>query len=233
MNTRRSAIAVGLLCLLGAGSSIRAEISAQLDGSGNYVRTVVFANASVHNLKIWTVTRTKIGFTPLNPQGDAAGDMWPFILETPTVQRWPWAVWSHFNGHDFDLVYSRWTGTGWQPTTSVETAPGAGDAITPRLAYDTTARPHLVWLQTTPDGNSTVMLSVFLATRWMVPFAVSSPDEAPTSPDLTVLPDGTIEITYDTALGKVTKEVRFLRPFTITDDITPFNAMWVSSMSAN
>jgi len=199
MNTRRSAIAVGLLCLLGAGSSIRAEISAQLDGSGNYVRTVVFANASVHNLKIWTVTRTKIGFTPLNPQGDAAGDMWPFILETPTVQRWPWAVWSHFNGHDFDLVYSRWTGTGWQPTTSVEAAPGAGDAITPRLAYDTTARP----------------------------------DEAPTSPDLTVLPDGTIEITYDTALGKVTKEVRFLRPFTITDDITPFNAMWVSSMSAN
>lgn len=232
MRAMRSALAFALLGIAGLYAPARAEVSAQLDATGNYVRTVVFTNASVHNLRIWTVTRAKVSYVPLNPTGDVSGDLWPYIVDSPTAQRWPWAVWSHFNGGDYDLVFSRWNGTSWQPTSGVEDAAGADDALSPRLAYDPSARPHLVWLSASADGHATVMLSVYLATCWMAPFPVSSPDEAPSNPEITVLPDGTIQISYDTVWGRVTKEVQFARPYTITDDITPFNAIWVTNMSS-
>src|SRR5262249_40405978 len=94
MNTLRRSMA---LALLGAGAvfgQARAEVSAELDAFGSYVRTVIVANASVRNPRIWSVSPYRTGRIALNSRGDLAGDLYPAVAEDAAHQRWPWVVWS-------------------------------------------------------------------------------------------------------------------------------------------
>jgi hypothetical protein len=222
-----SGVVAGLLL---AACPARAEVSSETDAAGTYLRTAVFTNASVRNLRIWAVTRAKTGFWPLNAAGDLTGDLLPYIAENPVNQRWPWVVWSHYNGADFDLVWSTWTGARWSAIAPVEYDGDTGDALDPRVAFDVTGRPHLVW-DASNGGPRRVYLSIYLATRWMAPFLVSDLGEDGSAPSVTVQQDGTIQVTYDTPRGAVTKTIRFLHPATITDDITPFNSLTVTMSS--
>jgi hypothetical protein len=216
------------LAALAACLPARAEVSAQTDAVATYIRTVIFSNASAKNFRIWTVSRVRFGYFPLNPNGDLTGDLWPTIAENPGNQRWPWVFWSHFDGQTFDLVWSRWNGTGWMATSNVAAAAGR-DELDPRVSFDGHGRPHLAWVSSGVAGPDHVYLSVFLATRWMMPFQVSDPNEDAQNPDVVVQPDGTIVVTYDTPAGHVTRTVRFVHPLTITDDITPFSTVSVTS----
>jgi hypothetical protein len=229
MNTARKFLTGAALAALAACLPARAEVSAQTDTGGNYLRTVIYSNASAKNFRIWTVSRLRLGYWPLNPSGDLSGDLWPTIAEGPLNQRWPWVVWSHFDGQTFDLVFSRWTGTGWMVTSNVAASASGRDELDPRVSFDMTGRPHLVWVSSGVAGPDHVYLSVFLSTRWMAPFLVSNPLEDAQNPDIVVQPDGTIVVSYDTPAGHVTRTVRFLHPLTITDDITPFSTVSVTS----
>jgi hypothetical protein len=63
----------------------------------------------------------------------------------------------------------------------------------------------------------------------MAPFRVSEPIENGGDPSIVIPQDGTIEITYTTNAGPVTRVLRVTRPWTITDDITPFGMLSVTS----
>jgi hypothetical protein len=110
----------------------------------------------------------------------------------------------------------------------VETSPNAGDALDPALSFDAQGRPYVVWESHPDSGGSEIVFSMFLASRWMVPFRVDSDDEMGSNPAITVLEDGTVRVTYQTAQGPMTRNLRITRPWTITDDITPFGTLTVT-----
>lgn len=219
-----SAVAGLAVCV----APVRAEVSAVTDAAGSYVRTVIYASASPRNPRIWSASRPRAGFTPLNVRGDLFGDSFPVVGENPTGQRWPWIVWSHFDGTDSQLVWSRWTGGAWSPIAPVEPAPAPGDALDPAIAFSADGRPYLAWLSES-GGRTSVEMSVYLATQWAPAFRVSEPGQDATNPKIAVLADGGIQVEYDTAEVHVTKIIRFARPLSITDDTTPFGSSGASA----
>jgi hypothetical protein len=110
----------------------------------------------------------------------------------------------------------------------VETIADPADAFDPVIGFDREGRACLVWVSRTPDGESEIRFSMFLATRWMPSLRVSDATEVATDPSLTALADGAIQVTYETQQGQVTRTLRIPRPWTITDDITPFGSLNVS-----
>lgn len=228
MNTSRKLFAGALVAGLALALPARAEVSAETNVLGGYLRTVIRTNASIKSPRIWGVTRPMFGRSPLNPDGDATGDLFPVVRENPAQQRWPWALWSHFNGRDYDLVWSRWLGTSWSAIESVEAVTSIDDAVDPALAFGVDGRPYAVWVSR-GAGPARVSMSIFLATRWMLPFGVSEIGEDSADPEILVLPDGRLQVSYDTPEARITKIVSFARPLTITDDLTPFNTVTVSS----
>jgi hypothetical protein len=223
------ALAIGAGCCT---SAALAEVSAETDVFGNYLRTIVSSSSSSLSIvkapRVWTVNRVRPTYWPLNPTGDFTGDLWPSIAESPVQSRWPWVTWSRFNGVDYDLVWSRWTGRGWTPVATVETAPGGDDALDSAVAFDQVGRAYLVWVSKPRTGPAQVNVSMFLSTRWMAPFRVSDTWENATDPTIEILADGNMVVTYDTAVGQVTREIRVTRPWTITDDITPFGTLSIA-----
>jgi hypothetical protein len=228
MNTSRRLLASALVAGFGFAAPLRAEVSAETNALGSYLRTVIYANASVKHPRIWSVSRPRVGRSPLNPDGDATGDLFPAIGENQAQRGWPWALWSHFNGRDYDLVWSRWRGTGWSPVAPVEADPAADDAVDPSLAFGADGRPYAVWLSR-GEGTAEVSMSIFLATQWMAPFRISEIGEDAVDPSIAVLPDGRIQVSYDTPVAHVTTIVVFAQPMTILDDLTPFNTVTVST----
>jgi hypothetical protein len=227
MTSLRRLSAGALLAGLAFATSARAEVSARTSPTGTYVRTVIYASASVQNPRIWSVRRPGLGSVPLNPGGDAMGDLFPVIAESPTPSRWPWVIWSHFNGSDYDLVWSRWLGSRWSAVSPVGPVDSPDDALEPALVFGADGRPSAVWLSERV-GHAQVSMSLFLDTQWMTPFPVSEAGEEPTHPSIEVLPDGRIQIGYDTPDAHVTRIVVFARPSTITDDLSPFGTVTVS-----
>jgi hypothetical protein len=224
MNTLPKSIAAALLGIAAVVAPARAEVNL----FGSYVRTVITTSASVRNPRIWTVTHARFGRAPLNPRGDVAGDLFPAVAEDATQQRWPWVVWSHFNGTDYDLVWSRWSGDGWTAIAPLEADGNPADAVDPAIAMSSDGRPHAVWLSRAA-GPATVELSIFLVSRWMAPLAISDPGEDAMNPAIAFLPDGHIQVSYDTIAAHVTKLISFARPLTITDELTPFPSVTVTS----
>lgn len=224
MTASRRVLAGALFGLVAVATPLKAEVAAETNRSGNYVRTVVRASASIRHPRIWSLTHKRLDSCPLNPAGDASGDLFPIVGEDRAHQRWPWVIWSHFNGQDFDLVWSRWLGTKWSRVAPLEASAGPEDAVDPSLAFGPDARPHAVWLARGPE-RAEVQLSIFLQTQWMAPFTVSDPGEDALNPSIVVHPDGQIEVSYDTTLAHVTKLILFARPMTITDDLTPFDSV--------
>lgn len=203
----------------------RAEVSAETDSQGNYIRTAVFYNSSVRNAKIWSVQREKTGFRPLNRTGDDNGDLWPLIADQTVGEFKPWVIWSRFNGADYDLAWSIYRSGAWTTTLWVEPAPSApGDDLDPDLAFDMEGRPFITWWRN-EAGTGRVYFSVFLATRWMTAYPVSEPGVDSVFPDLSIRPDGTIEVSYDTPEGRMVRIVTFAGPSTITDDVVPWGTV--------
>lgn len=223
MTTARRLFAAAIVAACAAAA--RAEVSVETDVFGTYLRTVVSSNTSVRALRIWSVSRVRPTHWPVNPAGDSNGDLWPYVAENPVQGRWPWIAWSRFNGTDYDLAWSRWTGRGWTSVASVEATPGPDDALDPAITFDREGRAYVVWVSRAPSGASKIYVSMFLVARWTAPFQISDAAEDASEPSVTVLADGTIEVTYATPVGQVTRTLQVSRPWTITDDITPFGTL--------
>lgn len=231
MITRRSiALAIASVVLLGPVTQAVAEVAAETDAFGNYLKMSLFATASMKKLRIWTVLHQKFPYFPLNPEGDLNGDQWPVIAENPRDRNRPWVIWSRFNGFEYDLAWARWQPGGWTPIAWLEQSPTPGDDLGPYLALDRDGRPHVTWWRN-EYGVGRVYLSIFLATQWMFPYPVSDEGVDSQDPTITVLDECRIQIDYDTPGGRVTRIVHFARPATITDDINPFNRLSVSEAS--
>lgn len=227
MGTRRSWMTVfALLAAALIGSESRAEVAVETDAYGNYVKTTVLAQSSVRQLRVWRVMRRHLwGVSALNPEGDRAGDLAPFIAENPVNHNYPWAVWSHFNGHDYDLVWSRWERRqGWSPIESLTDGVQPGDDLAPQMVFDGTGRPYLVWWRD-EEGIGAVYASFFLDSRWMTPLRVSDLAVDSRNPRLGIQSDGSVRVDYETGEGIETRVVSFPKPTTITDDLIPLNAV--------
>jgi hypothetical protein len=224
MRTRRSlAAAVALLAAAGFGAAARAEVAAEVDLAGNYVRTTVLASASAKKPRIWSVQRSSGLARPLNPGGDQSGDLWPAIAENPQDSNHPWVVWSRGTGAGYDLAWSRWLPGGWTDPDWVEEAANAsaGDDLDPRLAVNSEGRPYLVWWRD-EGGEGRVYLSMFLFSRWMPAYPVSDPEVDSRRPRITLVDDGRIQVDYDTPAGRIIRLLVFSHPLSITDDLDPF-----------
>jgi hypothetical protein len=230
MITRRNLLVLVLaFVVLAAVPAVRAEVAAEVDDYGNYIKTTVLANASVKNLKIWTVQRQKKTIIPLNPEGDLRGDMWPYIVENPLDNNHPWAVWSTFNGNDYDLAWSRFLPVEWTPTESVMSRYSPQDDLDPTMDLDLNdgGRPYIAWWRDN-GGTGEVYMSIFLRSVWMSPFLVSDLGTDSRYPSVKILDDGKIEITFETAEGPETRIVVFNHPSTITDDLDPLEHVFLT-----
>ena len=218
------ALALLLIC-----APARAEVSAEVDAFGNYVRTVMVTSGSARRTKIWSPFRSRTTRLMLNSSGDASGDGWPAIVESP-LDRKPWVVWSHNDGADFDLAWSKFDNGAWQPVKSLLPLDSIDPDLDPVLAFDDAGRPYVAWWRDR-GGEGKIYVSLFLTTRWMLPLQVSDLGENARNPVLVILPDRRMQVTYTTPAGTVTKLVIQNSGATITDDINPFGSFSVTTVS--
>lgn len=215
-----------ILLLVGCAFGARAEVSAELDSLEDYVRTVILANSSMKNLRIWSVVRARTDMVPLNPDGDARGDLWPVIGELPQ-SRGAWVVWSAFNGEEYDLAWSRWLPEGrWRDPAWLAASDAVGDDLDTDITVEPDGRPYIAWWRE-ENGIGRVFISFYLSTRWLAPYLVSDAGVDSRYPRLDLDEDGDIRVTYHTPDGRTTKVVVFRRPDTITDELNPFSSLTV------
>jgi len=226
MHRRHQLTALCVIVVLAGCVVASAEVAVRTDRRGDYVSTRVVVSGPAWQPEIWT-TRSARGFargaSVLNADGDANGDLWPTVAESNVGPHYPWVVWSRAEGSSYDLAFSRWTERGWAPIQWVQSFATADDEYDPDLAFDGEGRPYIAWWSEDAEGHGRVFISVFLATTWMAPFAVSDLAVDARYPQVNVTRNGTIVVDYITPQGQYSQEVLFKRPVTITDDINPQN----------
>jgi hypothetical protein len=158
--------------------------------------------------------------------GDATGDRYPLIAENP-VDRSPYVVWTRPASGDSDLMWSRWTGMSWTAVSPVVAPTRAGNDQAPNVAFDSDARPYLVWWRD-EGGTGRVYLTIFLQSVWMAEIPVSEDGVDARNPRVTINADKTIAIDFDTPLGRESRIVTFDWPVSINDDITPMGRYTIS-----
>ncbi len=229
ISRNKAAVLTAAVCILVmalAGTTVLAEISAKFDRQGNYIRMIYLTNASNKNLRIWSAFRNgRESIVPLNPEGDALMDSWPYYMENPFEGNRPYVVWSRFNGYDYDLVWTRLLDGEWAQVDWVEQVAHPGMEQDPYMvSHPKNGRPHLVWWSD-EDGIGRVYLSVFLETGWMERFLVSDPDVDSRYPVIDILEDEQIRVTYHTPDGTVSQIFTFNVPDGLRDDADPTTDM--------
>lgn len=233
---QRALIICGILGLALVGGSVEtsAEVSVKTDINGEYVATVIVPGGSHFSPGIWS-GRARGGFrgaaSVLNPNGDRFGDMIPSVAESNLPPHHPWAVWSRFNGTDYDLVWSSWS-QAWQGISPLTQGNPAGDDLNPEIGFTRDGRPVVTWWnRSAEDGRGTVYFSLFHSGGWMEPIRVSSDKFGGRSPEIRHNRRGQLEVSYTADDGSRTFSHRILvtSPNTITDDIDPQSFIWLSS----
>lgn len=233
---QRALIIFGILglVLIGATGEASAEVSVKTDINGDYVATVIVPGGSHFNPGIWS-GRARGGLrraaSVLNPNGDRFGDMIPTVAESNHPPHHPWAVWSRFNGTDYDLVWSSWS-QAWQGISPLTQGNPAGDDLNPEIGFARDGRPLVTWWnRNADDGHGTVYFSVFIGGSWMEPIQVSSGRHGGRFPSVQYDRRGQVEISYTSDDGSRTFSHRILMadPNTITDDIDPQSFIWLST----
>ncbi len=223
-----------MICLLVLGlcCEARAEVSARTDRRGNYVTTQVVPVGPSGERHVWSVrARAYRMNSALNPSGDANGDLWPTIAESPSDPHHPLVVWSRFNGENYDLAYSRWREGGWEPVKWLTDQKIAGDDLDAEVVFDPSGRPYVVWW-TESDAPAQVHLSFYIAGSWLPALLISDSEVDSRHPSVEVEQDGKLKVVYDTPQGAVTQFVVLGSPDTITDDINPQSCIYISIPSA-
>lgn len=230
-NTRfRGTVLIATLALVlgtaGVVAGPRAEVSAEVDVEGRYVRTIILSRISINHVSIWTPTIARSTHVPLNPLGDMNGDMWPVVVEDPGNGNAPWIVWSRFNGSDYDLAWSRWSNRAWEQVRWVQDTPCAGDDVDPDMTLDSAGRPHIAWWSDA-GGQGAVHFSMFLDTRWMTAYQISDEGVDSRYPEIHANDDGSFTVNFETANGPDSRTIRFVEGVSINDDAEPIGALTV------
>jgi hypothetical protein len=100
-----------------------------------------------------------------------------------------------------------------------------GSQSQPFLTFNSKGRPYLAFVRERADGTGEVRFTLFLVEHWAYSIDVSSPSEDASHPEMTLLNDRTVEVTYTLADGTTTtRTIHLPDPHTIFDDIYPFLA---------
>jgi hypothetical protein len=202
---------------------VRAEVRAVTYRDGAY-RTVRVTQSGRGG--VWAAVRRLEPGVPLNPNGDRNRDLWPSVKENSVAPHYPWAVWSRFDGTDYDLAWSRWSDGRWEPIRRIEEghiAPGID--LDPDLQFDLAGRPFIVWWKD-QGGRGRVYLSLFLDHEWMRPMLVSDLAMDARYPVLEVQKGRRLIVHYSTDEGLIEQVVLFDEPGTITDDVNPMDCLY-------
>ncbi len=157
----------------------------------------------------------------LNPRGDANGDLWPTVVESPIAPNYPWVVWSRFNGTGYDLAWSRFQNDNWRPITWLQAETSAGDDLDPDMAFDHKGVPYLAWWRDN-NGTGEVYISVYLNNNWLRAVRITPIHLDSRNPTVRVNVGGKLMIEYQTPLGLMMQAAFLHQPNTITDDINPY-----------
>ncbi len=177
-------IAAFLTLIVFTGTAL-AEVSVVIDGKGNYVKTLLLFNESKGYKYFWEPVRKGIAsYLMLNIEGDLIRDGKPSVAEHP-FNKLPWVVWSHFNGQDNDIVWSRWDGVKWTTIAHVVQSDGNDQEVT--IAFEPSGIPFVAF--TRKGERSQIFLTAFLNGRWMNPLLVSDPSVDSTNPTMIFAPD--------------------------------------------
>lgn len=165
-------LSVVLLFMLCA-NHLFAEVSVVLDGQGRYVKTMTLFKAKQHKTFYWEPVRKGVpGYCLLNMTGDLNGDGQPRLAEHP-FEKTPWAVWPHFDGHDFEIAFSQWTGTGWSDPAIIGNMNNEVDDMEPSIAFEASGIPFVTF--TRKAKTSQIYVTAFLHGKWLNPILVSDP----------------------------------------------------------
>lgn len=211
--------------LLAAGSAVYAEVAAEVDTTGRYVRTLILSRMTIDKVSIWAAM-PRDGYVALNPYGDLSQDLWPVLIEDPANGNRPWVVWSRFNGGDYDLAWSRWTDGGWEGVRWLQETHLSGNDVDPDIALGKENRPYVAWWSDR-GGIGQVYFSVYLDTRWMDAFLVSDAGVDSRYPSIATNPDGSITVDFDTPAGPQSRTLLLNEGVSINDDADPVGTFTV------
>jgi hypothetical protein len=203
----------------------QAEVRVRTAPGGEYLSTQIVPGGPPWRKGIWS-SRARGGMrrggAVLNAWGDRLGDLYPAIGEQNQTPHHPWAVWSRFNGSDYDLVYSWWT-YAWSPITRVTIESLGGDDLDPDVAFSRAGRPWVAWWnRDLDDGHGSVYYSVFGNTGWIEPVKISNDTVGGRRPTIEIKDQGMlIHYRSDDGSERITSRVALFDPNTITDDIDP------------
>jgi lysophospholipase L1-like esterase len=93
------------------------------------------------------------------------GGVWVAPALVPGRSKWPalnpdaavdpfgtvWLSWSGYDGRDYGIYLTRWTGTGWAPETRVSESEGPN--LFPSLGLDPDGQPLVSWTRPSPGGR--------------------------------------------------------------------------------
>jgi hypothetical protein len=217
---------VAFLILAALAPESGAEVRVHTRADGEYQTVTVVPGGPPWNQGVWSGGRGRLSLRSsshvLNPMGDRIGDLVPTIVESSREPHHPWAVWSRFNGTDYDLVYSSWDYS-WNAISEVSRESLRGDDLNPSLAFDRVGRPLLAWWnRDADDGHGTIYLSMFLESGWSEPVQISNEETGGRYPTI-MMERGNIVIEYESDDGsmQMTFQIQSPNPTTITDDIDP------------
>lgn len=214
------------LCMLLTAVAVEtgAEVRVRTRADGAYDSISVVPGGPPWKQGIWG-GRSRIGLrrgsAVLNPLGDRLGDLIPTVAESSQSPHHPWAVWSRFNGTDYDLVYASWT-YAWSRITPVAREGMRGDDLDPSLAFTREGNPMVAWWnRDTEQGTGTVYFSLFAGDGWVDPIRISSGRH----PQI-MIEHGALIIRYQADDGtEMMYTLDRVDPATITDDIDPQTSM--------
>jgi hypothetical protein len=223
-----------LICLLVISFCLeaRAEVSARTDRRGNYVTTQVVPVGAIGERDVWSVRGRGYRLNKaLNPTGDANGDLWPTIAESPSDPHHPLVIWSRFNGVNYDLAWSRWSDGAWRQVEWLNDEMTPGDDLDADVVFDSGGMPYVAWWNE-GESQARVYLSLRIAEYWLPALLLSDPEVDSRHPTIEVEDVGLVKVLYETPEGTVTQFVALGSPDTITDDINPQSCIHISIPSA-
>ena len=181
----------------------RSEISTQSSAAGT---TLLYIFGKTSDPDPWpSFGRVRPGAPAsslLNENGDLHGDKRPDLAfhqgSAPAV------VWSYWDGSDFEIAYSEWTGAAWTQTLLL--TDNVVDDLDPKIAIDASGQPVLAWWR---SGQVPAVFSRrrSVAAIWEPESQVSPADQHARIPSVAVPSDGQVRISYEVNLGSTRQVV--------------------------
>ena len=175
-----------------------AEVSVVTDAQGKYLKTLVITDHRGARQVLWGRVRPGVDTSKmLNVEGDRLGDSRPVVLEQPGTRQ-PWVIWSASDGNDREIAFAVWSGGHWQGPQLVERVDNPYDDLNPRLAFDSTGSPVVVWWREEPIPR--VYLSRLINGEWTPSSSLSAPDTPSRHPSIR-MSDSRAVISFHTPSG--------------------------------